>query len=462
MFDAWSLPRDAGVPDAYPHHFDVGRFRVRYPAADVAWLGRVTGALRGAAGGLRRRSVRDVVALLGKVGARFLDFEDPLRARALAWLPATSGLSAEMAAAVLDGMASDWTPEGMGRVVAADFPDPRVLDGFVESGEGRVRALGPELCVQIVSGSVPGVGATALLRSLLVKAPTFVKPGKGDIVLPVLLGEALREADEELGAALAVMYWPGGSLALEDAVLERADVVTAYGGDASVGQLRARTPVTARFLAYHHRMSFGVVGRASLDTRHRVRVASEVAGAVAFFDQRGCVSPQVVYVEKGGEVTPADFARDLAVALGALEEHLPGGDLDSGEASALHQARGSAEILAASGAGVEVHHGGAAPWTVVLDPDAALDVYCVGRLVRVRPVDDASDVPPLLSPMARHLQTVAVSGLGEEMVALAEGLARVGVTRVTSFDAAPFPPPGWHHDGRGALETLVRWVDLEV
>lgn len=462
VFDAWSLPGDAGVPDEPPRHFDAGPIRVRYPAGEAAWVSSVTEVLRGAAAGLRSRSVREIAALLGRVGARFLDVEDPLRARALQLLPATSGLSAEMAAAVLDGMASDWTPEGMARVVAADFPDPRVLDAFVEAGGGRLRALGPELCIQIVSGSVPGVGATALLRSLLVKAPTFVKPGKGDIVLPVLLAEALREADEELGAALAVMYWPGGSLALEDAVLERADVVTAYGGDASVAALRARTPVTARFLAYHHRMSFGVVGRAGLDERHRVRVASEVAGAVAFFDQRGCVSPQVVYVEEGGDVTPAAFARDLAVALEALEAHLPGGDLDPSEASAVHQARGSAEVLAASGAGVEVHHGGAAPWTVVLDPDSALDVWCVGRLVRVRPVDDASDVPRLLSPLARHLQTVAVAGLGEETAALAEGLARVGVTRVTSFDAAPFPPPGWHHDGRGALEALVRWVDLEV
>ena len=47
------------------------------------------------------------------------------------------------------------------------------------------------------------------------------------------------------------------------------------------------------------------------------------------------------------------------------------------------------------------------------------------------------------------------------MAPLAEALARAGATRIAPFDAAPFPPAGWRHDGRGPLEELVRWVDLE-
>jgi hypothetical protein len=316
--------------------------------------------------------------------------------------------------------------------------------------------------VQIVAGSVPGVGATALLRSLLVKGPTLVKPGRGDVVLPVLLAEALRSVEPTVGDAAAVIYWPGGSEALEEAALAEADVVTAYGGDDAVRRLRARTPVTTRFVAYHHRVSLGVVGREALEDARRHRTASEVAGAVAFFDQRGCVSPQVVFVEEGGDASPLDFARELSVAMEAVERHLPGGTLDPGEASLRHQVRGTAELQAAAGMGVEVHDGGAAGWAVIYDPGPDLGPACVGRLVRVKPVADVLEVPGLVSPLGSHLQTVAVAGCGARLERLAGALTEAGVSRVAGFDATAFPAPWWHHDGQGPLRALVRWADLEV
>lgn len=460
-FSSWSVPRGVTLPPGPGLSFQVGPVGVRYLEADAHWIGVVAEALREARGALEARPARSIAATLGRVGARFLDPGDPLRAAALEFLPPTSGLSAPMAEAVLDGMATDWVEERLLAALESEFSPPELLDGFVPKGGRAVRAVGPGLCVQVVSGSVPGVGATALLRSLLCKGPTLLKPGRGDVVLPTLLAEALREEDPVVGSAAAVVYWPGGSTAVEDAALAEADVVTAYGDDQAVGELRARTPVTTRFVAYHHRVSFGVVGREGLDAAHRHRIASEVAGSVAFFDQRGCVSPQVVYVEEGGEVAPPDFAREVAGALEALERLLPGGELDPREAASLHQLRGTAELVAASGSGVEVHHGGARSWTVIYDPAPAFAPTCAGRVLRVKPVSDVGRVPGLVAPFRRHLQTAAVDGCPGRLGTLAEALARVGVSRITRFDAVPFPPSWWYHDGEGGMRSLVRWVDLE-
>jgi hypothetical protein len=430
---------------------------------DAAWIRRLVDTLREGGEALRARGALEVAETLGRAGARFLDPGDPLRARALELLPATSGLSTEMAAAVLDGMAADWTGERLSGLLERELGDVRALDGFVDGARPgvRVHAAGPALCVQIVSGSVPGVSATALLRSLLLKGATLVKPGHGDRVLPVLLLEALREEDPVVADAAAVLYWAGGREAVEDAVLGAADTVTVYGSDSVVRDLRNRTPVTTRFVAYHHRISLGVVGRNALRPERLHRTACAVAGAVAFFDQRGCVSPRTVYVEEAGDSTPTAFARELAVALASVEERLPGGALDAAEASAVHQERGTAELLAAAGRGVEVHHGGEASWTVIFDPTPDFAPSSVGRVVRVKPVSDADRVPVLVSPFAHHLQTVGVVGLGDRREELGRALARVGVSRVAAFDAVPFPPPTWHHDGQGPLVALVRWVDLE-
>lgn len=464
-FEAWALPRGVSLPDGPPPQYDSGDLRVRHADATPAWIRRVAEALAQARPALLERRAGDVAEVLGRVGGRFLDPDDPIRAEALELLPPTSGLSPEMAAAVLDGMAADWSPDRLRSLLDAEIGGGAALDGFVADpvvAGRRVRAVGPRLCVQIVSGSVPGVGATALLRSLLVKGPTLLKPGRGDEILPVLLARAIREEDAELADAAAVVYWPGGSEVLEDAALAGADVVTAYGGDATVRGLRGRSPVTAHFVGYHHRLSLGVVGAGALTAGRVRRTASEVAGAVAFFDQRGCVSPQVVYVVQGGDTDPRGFAVVLAEAMRSLEHRLPGGRLDRLEASALHQTRGTGELLAASGSGVEVHHGGDASWTVIFDPAPAFAPACVGRVVRVKPVQDAARVAELVAPFGAHLQTAGVAGLGADVEAVAEALARVGVTRVASFTDVVFPPPWWHHDGRGALSALVRWVDLEA
>lgn len=463
-FEAWALPAGLLPPVGSSLEYRSGGLRVRYPAATPEWIREVKVVLARARGALMERRASELAATLGRVGVRFLDEDDPLRARALALLPESSGLSAPMAEAVLDGMAADWTPERLQALLDVELEGGAALDGFVDDPRGRgrrLRALGPRLCTQVVSGSVPGVGATALLRSLLVKAPTLLKPGRGDEVLPVLFVRALREEDPALADAVAVVYWPGGNDVLEGEALRGAEVVTAYGDDETVASLRDRSPVTARFLAYHHRLSLGIVGREALAAEGVHRVACEVAGSVAFFDQRGCVSPQVIYVEEGGETDPAAFAMRLADALSTVEGRLPGGLLDPVEASTLHQLRGTAEMLAASGSGVEVRHGGGASWTVVFDPGATFAPACVGRVVRVKPVAGAAEVADLVASFAGHLQTVGVAGLGPAAEAVAEALARVGVTRVAAFSDVPFPAPWWRHDGAGPLTALVRWTELD-
>ena len=430
-------------------------------AATPEWITALCDALRAAAPALRDRPAAEIAGVLGTVGARFLDPQDPVRADALEILPSSAGLSPEMAEAVLDGMAADWTQGRLTALLEAELGRPSPLDGFVElGGPRRATAVGPRLCVQIVAGSVPGVGVTALLRSLLVKAPTLLKPGRGDVVLPVLFARALAEVDAGLASAAAVLYWPGGSTALESAALARAEVVTAYGSDRTVAELRARTPITARFVAYHHRVSVGVVGREALTGDALAATAADVARALALFDQRGCVSPQLVYVEEGGEASSEAFAEALARALRALEASLPGGPLEPAEASALQQARGTAELLAGSGEG-RVLHGGRAAWTVLLEPRPEPLPPLAGRFARVRPLASLDALPERLAPLGSHLQTVGHAGLGTRLEPLAGALAQLGASRVAPFRQVAFPPPWWHHDGGGPLTDLVRWVDLE-
>ncbi|HZD04333.1 MAG TPA: acyl-CoA reductase [Longimicrobiales bacterium] len=467
-----------------------GALRLRCLELDAPAMGRIVARLRGARRGLLERPVDEIAQRLGRVGLRFLDGGDPVRARALELLPPGVGISGPMAVAIVDGMAADWTPERLLGLLRAEFGDPAVLDRLVDRnggggtvparpggsergarsmgaragspGAGRIRALGAALAVHLSSGTVPGVSVTSLVRSLLVKSPVLLKPGRGDVVLPVLFLEALAAEDPELAAAAAVIYWPGGEGEAEAAALEAADLVVVYGSDGVVAAVRRRLGPHVPMVAYHHRVSAALVGREALRPGPLEAAARQAARAVALFDQRGCVSPRVVWVEEGGEVGPRDFARALTRALARLEEELPSGVLNDVEASALQQLRGTAELREAAGEDFAVWAGGDAPWTVVYEGGPGVEGGAAGgRLVRVRGVPDALDLGDRLAPLAPHLQTVAVCGLGGRIDAVAEHLARAGAGRIASLDGAPWPPPWWHHDGRGPLQALVRWVDVE-
>jgi hypothetical protein len=412
---------------------------------------------------LLRYSVHERARLLGRAGARFLDPADPLRREAEERLPATADLSPEMARAVIEGMARDWTGARLMGMLAAELPQPEALDRFVpQPGGGRARAFAPALSFHVGAGTVPGVSATSMLRGLLLGSATFVKPGVGDVVLPVLLARALAEEAPRLASAVAVLYWSGGSgEAAESVALETADLVVAYGGDATVRSLRERLPVTTPLVAYHHRLSVALVGRSALSQESLPGVAAALARAVLLFDQRGCVSPQAVLVEQGGDVGARELAEALARELERLHRVLPPTHLAPSHASAVHQLRRTCELRRAAGENIELHAGPGASWTVVLESTTKLEPSCLGRTVRVHSVVDARDVPDLLEPVGRHLQTVGVAGLGERVEEVAAALGKVGAVRICPLGDVPFPPPWWHHDGRGPLSVFLRWVDLE-
>ena len=473
-FDAFLLPPGCERPPVYEVLELPGGASLRYPVLPADQCESLLSGLEDAGEALGRVPVRSLSRSIGRVADRLLDPADPLRAEALEMLAPTAGISPEMADAVLAGMACDWTRERLDELLDREFGSVEVLDAFQPLDGGRmVRARGPVISFHVGSGTVPGVGVTSMIRALLVKSAVLLKPGQGDVALPVLFARALGEEMAELSHAVAVVYWPGGDTGgdtggetggeteLETLALERAPVVVAYGGDEAIASLRARTPVTTRLVTYHHRVSVGLVGREALGNDRGSQVARAAAYAVSMFDQRGCVSPHVLYVEEGGQVDPMQWAGVLWNAMAELEIELPVGPLNPQDASAVHQVRGVAEMREASGTGTRVFRSDDGFATVIFEPEPDFVLSCLSRVVYVKPISDLMEVPEVLRGVARHLQTVALEGSGDRRSALTEALGRVGVTRFTRFREAPWPPPWWHHDGASVFAGLVRWIDSE-
>ncbi|NJD09876.1 MAG: hypothetical protein FIB01_05335 [Gemmatimonadetes bacterium] len=454
---AWHLPGvpvRAGAPVA-----GAGDGTVVAPALSPEDVARAAELARAAGARLRATPLDDVSAAIDHVARRFLDPADPLRREALQWLPAVTGYDPAMAALVLDRMAADWTEPALRRLLRAEFRDPRALERFVAHAPGqRARAIPPRLVFHVLAGNVPGVGVTSLVRGLLVRAPALCKTARGEPVLPVLFARAFADCRPALAEALQVAWWPGGDHGLEAPALAAADLVIHYGDAPAIADLRGRAPATVRVVEHGPRISFGVIAR---EHAHRRAVAAAAARATALFDQQGCVSPHLFYVEEGGRVEPRTFAARVAAQLEAIGTELPRGQLSIAEAAAVQQLRAAVEFRAIAGQQTGLWTGGNLAWTVAFDPDPAFAASCLGRFLRIKPIARLEDVLGELGSYRAALQTVAVSAPPARAAGLAEAFAGAGCTRITSLAAMPFPPPSWHHDGRGPLRELVRWVDWE-
>ncbi|MFH1765526.1 MAG: acyl-CoA reductase [Gemmatimonadota bacterium] len=462
-FQAWHLPPGfslLGEEVAVLDRSDLPS--IRYPALPEPRLLELLDLLR------REREtmlatipLSRMVEAVDRVAGRLLDPGDSIRITALPLLSSFSGFSSPMAEAVLDGMARGWLRESLWELVRSEFPDPGVLDGFRPGRSGgSTRALGFPLTFHLGAGSVPGVATTSLIRGLLVKSAVLLKPGFGDIPLPLVFARGLEEEDPELARKVAVLYWPVEESGRTETVLKEADLVVTYGNDETIRWVRDRLPPQTPLRAYRHRMGFGLVGRGALGGSVR-SVVQDAARSVALFDQKGCVSPHVFFVERGGEVEPGEWAALLAGALQELETVLPSGDVSLEEGVAIQQLRGVAELEEGLGE-VVVHHGGdRAPWTVLFLPGGTIEPSCLNRTVRVVPVDTVQEALSALGSWVPYLQTVGVTGLEGRASEVMESLARLGVTRIASLGEVPWPRPWWHHDGFGPLQDLVRWTDVE-
>ena len=411
---------------------------------------------------LAQLPVERIITLLDRVASRWLDPASAYRREAEELLPAITGYAEP---AVRKGLASFLSlprRENLERLVEQELPDPSVLDGFQPHGRGggQTRAYGPALAVHVWSGNVPGLPAQSLVNALLVKAACLGKVASEEPLFATLLAESIAEVDERLAECLAVVWWPGGDEELERIAFARAEAVIAYGGERAMAAIRERVPRGTRFVEYGHKLSFGAIGREALTEEAVEETADRAAYDVAKYDQQGCLSPHLFYVERGAPIAPREFAEHLGQALARYEAAVPRGRVTLEEAGSAASLRQRYELRQAGGEAVALLHDNG-PWAVLYDEDASFQPSCLNRTVFVKPVDDLAGVPELAAPVKRYLQTCGVAANPERRHELAGQLGRLGLDRVCPLGRMADVSPEWHHDGRFNLLDLLRWTDLE-
>jgi hypothetical protein len=417
---------------------------------------------------LAERSTAALIRVLSGVAESWLQRDYPFRQMALEQGPGATGFSAATLAWGLDAFFRQITADNLRALVTQELGHAQRLDGFsathADNAMHRAAVVhGPEFLVHIAAGQLPNPVFTSIMLGVLVRAAQFVKCASGASFLPRLFAHSIYDADAKLGACLEVAGWRGGSAHLEAPLFNEADCVTATGSDETLTEIRMRIPVKTRFLGYGQRVSFGYVTREALSGFNPGKIAALAATDVAAWNQLGCLSPHVIYVENGGALTVEQFAEALAGELARLEKHEPRGELPAESAAVIASKRAFYEIRAAHSP--ETRHWASensTAWTVIYEADPLFQLSCLNRFIYVKRVTSLVEALQSADNVQGKVSTVGLAATEDKATEIATAFSRWGVTRVCPLGRMQEPPLLWRHDGRPALGDLVTWTDWEL
>jgi len=414
------------------------------------------------------RTTDEIVKILCEVGADWLLPENKFRRLALQHGPAATGFSAAVLACGLDDFFGRFTPENFAALLAAelsgatsvtDFP-PRLPADAVAGGHYW---RGPEFLVHIAAGNLPCPALMSLTLGLLTRSAQFMKCASGAALLPRLFAHSLYAADHKLGSCLEIAEWRGGNRALETVLFQAADCVTATGSDETLAAIRKELPATVRFLGYGRRVSFGLITREVLREETVAEIISRAADDVIAWDQNGCLSPHVFYVEERGPVESDQFAARLAAELSRREAAAPRGTIAVAAAAEIASRRAIYETIATHRADAKIWFSPhSTAWTVVFEHEVRFQFSCLHRFIYVKPVPDWAAVLRGVDEIHGQVSTVGIAAAPERMAELARQFARWGAPRICPLGRMQRPPLTWRHDGRPALGDLLTWTDFEL
>lgn len=417
---------------------------------------------------LANRSTESIIDVLANVAADWLEPDFPLRRLALGKGPEATGFSRAVLERGLNQFFQRITPENLSALVTQDLGHPRRLDGMVSSEtelahKRAAMAVGPELLVQITGGVLPNPTLLSMMLGLLTRSAQFIKCASGTSFLPRLFGHSLYLRESKLASCIEIAEWRGGNDPLESAVFQEANCVTATGSNETIGSVRSRVPAAVRFIPYGHKLSFAFVTREMLSRLNLRRTLENLAEDISAWDQLGCLSPHVIYVETGGTLSPVQFSESFAEELEKTEQSWPRGQLDTEQAGAIALRRMFYQVRAADAESTRTWFSeDSTAWSIVFEEEPQFQRSCLNRFIYIKPIASIEHLSRVIAPLEGQISTVGLSAPADRAEAIASQLAREGVARICPAGQMQNPPLSWRHDGRPSLGDLVTWADFEI
>jgi len=424
---------------------EYGDDEVVMPAVDLDDLKRAVESDRAP---LARLSIDDITIFFDEVSNRWRDPDNEWRRIAIEWGQRISGYARDTVEADVNFLSGALVRAELYDMLETDVGDPALLDEWTRNKAVYQRCWPQGVVAHVMVGNVPMAGLFTIVRSLLTKNVTIAKVSSRDVVIPQCFAQCIYDTDPDhpVSRALTTCYWEPDS-AVENLVLDHADVVTIWGRTPSIASVKSRLRPGTDLIEFGPKRSLSVL-LPGIDDWDRVGLW--VGLDVIAYNQEGCFSTQEAFVVGDGR----PFAESLATWLARYERSVPMGATTVDADAHVQRARLDAKAM-----GWEVMAPDGTDWTVVLtDGPCRIDEHPLRRFLYVHPVESFTDVLPFID---ENVQTVSVEPLQDAQWDIADELTSRGADRIVAIGRTARMRPGFIHDGFRPMSRMVRWSAVE-
>lgn len=358
------------------------------------------------------------------------------------------------------------SPEHLNQIASEGFRNNRgYADGFAPvegSGVEYIRATSRGLVCHWLAGNVQVLGMFVLIQSIISKNVNLLRVSSRDNgaferLLSAFEGESFTTpggytiSGDDLLKTIAIVYYDHADRKAGEKMSVIADARIAWGGSEAVSAVSAYpSKYDCVDIIMGPKLSFSVVSKEALDDERKAKkLARRVSVDASVFDQTGCASTHNVFVEKGGTVSPLEFAGYLADSMRKTAQQIPKNAMSPEELAAIHSARGVYDFKGT------VFGDSDSIWTVLYSEETELSNPVYSRVVFVHQVDTLDDV---LKFVNGDIQTIGLAAEGEKAMRFASAAAERGAVRFpTCGKMLNFESP-W--DGMFIMDRLVKWITL--
>lgn len=306
----------------------------------------------------------------------------------------------------------------------------------------------------IAAGNLDGLPAVSVAEGLLTGNINLLKLPQADQGISIEILQQLIALEPRISDFLYVFDTPSSDLAAMQRLAELADGIIVWGGDAAVTAVRHLAPVGAKLIEWGHKLGFAYISGDPPTAE-----LAELAEHILFTKQLLCSSCQTIFLDSDAMDTVHAFCRRFLPLMEEAALRHPAGDISTAAEITLRRYHARLERAMGGGAADNlVYQGKYCCLTACQDSSLALSDLFGSCLVKRLPRRS------LFTQLRQHkgyLQTAGLICPEAERPALANLLARAGVTRVMRAGHMSATFCGEAHDGEYALRRYLRAVDIE-
>lgn len=363
---------------------------------------------------------QDRVCLISDWAVRWRNPYSPWRKKARLLLPESVRLSRPMIEMCLDLFFRSIKTDQLKRLI------------------GQFAPKQPQLIGHILPGNVLAASVESFLAEIVLGNFNIIKASSRSPVFPLLVVETLGEMDARLKPYVSLLCWKGGEASLDAALISGVDRLIVYGAKDTIEQVKMTASQRADIDEFGPGFSVGVIDKDSAKKKDLTALAWKAALDTSIYDQRGCLSLQTVFVERGGDFSPEEFAYAFAKALSELESQYPLGELTVREAGVIRARRNKwliRELMDEEVFQISDRYG---RYTVLFEPVLSMDQAVSGRMVTVRPFLNTTELSEFFSGHKPGFQGFALANLTQS-----ESWQGHDIVRVAEFGSLHSTMLGW-------------------